>query len=104
MRSITKAIFLLALALLPPASEPSTIQAQSTTPVRPGALGNPGQRSTAITGEVERAGAQLQLTLTNQNNKQEFRGVVSVGVVSYLAASFVVNRGGCTEAAAVIRP
>src|SRR5690242_13182561 len=82
MKSFTRPILLFSLALLWLASVPAMAQAKSTTFGPTGDPGSSGQRSRTIIGEVERVGAQLQLVLTNQSDKQTFQGTASVGIVS----------------------
>src|SRR5215475_13505332 len=69
MKSLTCAIILLTFTAVAP-----SVLAQSTG--RAVAV----KRSQEIVGEVERAGAQIQVNLTNRSDKRVFQGVAKVSV------------------------
>src|SRR5262245_22287895 len=82
MKSLTYAIILLTLTTVTP-----SVRAQSTG----GAAAE--KRLPAIVGEVERAGAQIQLVLTNPSDTRVFQGVanVSVGLSTDAANRFTIT-------------
>src|SRR5262245_61294387 len=71
MKSFTYAIILLAFAAVPP-----LVQAQ------PSITGSAAQKSPAVVGEVERAGGQIHLVLTNPTDARAFQGSASVTIGS----------------------
>jgi|SRR5215468_5604236 len=81
MKSITYAVILLTLTTVTP-----SVRGQSTG-------GGAEKRLPAIVGEVERAGAQIQLVLTNPSDTRVFQGVanVSVGLSTDAAIRFTIT-------------
>lgn len=81
MKSLTYAIILFTFTAVTP-----FVRAQST-----GAA--PVKRSQEVTGEVERAGAQIQVVLTNPSDTRAFQGSakVSVGLSAETAIELTVN-------------
>src|SRR5262245_2185242 len=71
MKSFTYAIILVTLAAVSP-----SVQAQSTS------AGGAEQRSSALAGEVERAGGELRLVLTNPSDNRAVQGSASVSIGS----------------------
>src|SRR5262245_48465528 len=69
MKTLAYAVILLTITAVTP-----SVLAQST------GVGGAGKRSTAIVGEVERAGAQIQLVLTNPSNTSAFQGEAKINV------------------------
>jgi hypothetical protein len=69
MKSLTYAFILLTITAVTP-----SVRAQST------GVGGAGKRSPAIVGEVERAGAQIQLVLTNPSGTSAFQGDAKINV------------------------
>ena len=69
MKSITYAIILLTITAVTP-----SVRAQST------GVGGAGKRSPAMVGEVERAGAKIQLVLTNPSDTSAFQGAAKVSL------------------------
>src|SRR5215470_4143572 len=69
MKSLIYAVILLTITAVTP-----SVRAQST------GVGGAGKRSPAIVGEVERAGAQIQLVLTNPSETSAFQGAAKVNV------------------------
>src|SRR5262245_12249885 len=84
MKSIAYAVILLTITAVTP-----SVRAQST------GVGGAGKRSPEIVGEVERAGAQIQLVLTNPSNTRAFQGAakVSVGLSADAAIELTINLG-----------
>jgi hypothetical protein len=87
MKSLAYAVILLTITAVTP-----SVLAQSTGV---GGVGGPGKRSPEIVGEVERAGAQIQLVLTNPSDKRAFQGAakVSVGLSAEAAIELTINLG-----------
>src|SRR5262249_42455981 len=69
MKSLVYAIILLTITVVMP-----SVRAQST------GAGGAGKRSPEIVGEVERAGSQIQLVLTNQSDTRSFQGSAKINV------------------------
>jgi hypothetical protein len=69
MKSLTYAVILLSIVAVTP-----SVRAQSKD------VGAVGKRSPEIVGEVERAGAQTQLVLTNPSDKRAFQGAAKINV------------------------
>jgi hypothetical protein len=69
MKSIAYAVILLAITAVT-----TSVRAQSA------GVGGAGKRSPEIVGEVERAGANIQLVLTNPSDTSAFQGVAKVRV------------------------
>jgi hypothetical protein len=69
MKPLAYAIILLTVTAVTP-----SVRAQST------GVGGAGKKSPAIVGEVERAGAKIQLVLTNTSDTSAFQGVAKVSV------------------------
>jgi hypothetical protein len=69
MKSLTYAVILLTITAVTP-----SVRAQSI------GVGGAGKRSPSIVGEVERAGAQIQLVLTNLSDTNAFQGSAKVSV------------------------
>jgi len=84
MKSIAYTVILLTITAVPP-----SVRAQST------GVGGAGKRSSEIVGEVERAGAQIQLVLTNPSGTSAFQGAakVSVGLSAEDAIQLTINLG-----------
>jgi hypothetical protein len=87
MKSLTYAVILLTITAVAP-----SVRAQSTGG---GGVGGAGKRSTAIIGEVERAGAQIQLVLTNPSDTSAFQGdaKISVDLSADAAIRITINLG-----------
>src|SRR5262249_1961006 len=87
MKSIAYAVILLTITAVP-----TSVRAQSTGV---GGVGGAGKRSPEIVGEVERAGAQIQLVLTNPSDTRAFQGAakVSVGLSADAAIELTINLG-----------
>jgi hypothetical protein len=77
MKSFFPIVFL--LMGLPIVTAPAIVHARYG-PAEGAAAGQKEQKSVAIAGEVERAGAQLRLALTNPSDAREFQGSASVAV------------------------
>ena len=69
MKSIAYAVILLAITAVTP-----SVLAQAT------GVGGAGKRSSEIVGEVERAGSQIQLVLTNPSGTSAFQGDAKINV------------------------
>jgi hypothetical protein len=84
MKSLAYAVILLTLTAVTP-----SVRAQST------GVGGAGKRSPEIVGEVERAGAQIQLVITNPSDTRAFQGAakVSVGLSADAAIQLTINLG-----------
>lgn len=84
MKSLTYAVILLTLTAVTP-----SVRAQST------GVGRDEKRSPEIVGEVERAGARIQLVLTNPSEARAFQGVakVSVGLSADAAVQITITLG-----------
>jgi hypothetical protein len=84
MKSLTYAIILLAFTAATP-----SVRAQST------GVAASGKRSQEIVGEVERAGSQIQVVLTNPSGTRAFQGAakVSVGLSEDTAIQLTINLG-----------
>jgi hypothetical protein len=93
MKSFTYAIILLAATAVPPSIQAQSIGQQSTGQAQ--STGASGKRSPEITGEVERAGAQVQLVLTNMSDARAFQGAakISVGLSADAPIELAVNLG-----------
>jgi hypothetical protein len=87
MKSLTYAVILLTITAVTP-----SVLAQSTGV---GGVGGAGKRSPEIVGEVERAGAQIQLVLTNPSDTRAFQGAakVNVGLSADAAIELTINLG-----------
>src|SRR5215510_541906 len=72
MKSLAYAVILLTITTVTP-----SVLAQSKGV---GGVGGAGKRSPEIVGEVERAGAQIQLVLTNPSDTRAFQGSAKVNV------------------------
>ncbi len=84
MKSLAYAVILLTITAVTP-----SVRAQST------GVGGAGKRSPEIVGEVERAGAQIQLVLTNPSDTRAFQGAakVSVGLSADAAIQLPITLG-----------
>src|SRR5262249_8478044 len=84
MKSLAYAVILLTITVVP-----TSVRAQST------GVGGAGKRSPEIVGEVERAGAQIQLVLTNPSDTRAFQGAakVSVGLSADATVQLTINLG-----------
>src|SRR5215510_9097031 len=84
MKSLAYAVILLTITAVTP-----SVLAQST------GVGGAGKKSPSIVGEVQRAGAQIQLVLTNPSDKRAFQGAakVSVGLSADAAIELTINLG-----------
>jgi hypothetical protein len=84
MKSLAYAVILLTLTAVTP-----SVLAQAT------GIGGAGKRSPEIVGEVERAGAQIQLVLTNPSETRAFQGAakVSVGFSADAAIELTITLG-----------
>jgi hypothetical protein len=69
MKSLTYAFILLTVTTVTP-----SVRAQST------GVGGAGKKSPAIVGEVERAGVQIQLVLTNPSDTNAFQGTAIINI------------------------